>query len=78
MSTGPRSGSVQAPLSGGDAYLLGVRRRQERRQAHGLFCTRGLSPSTLGEGWLPRTIVVILPEAELPESSARWLVPWGA
>lgn len=75
---GPRSGRAQVQLSGGRAYLLGVCWRQERCQACSLVCTGSLSPSTFGEGWLPPSIVIILPEAQLPESSTQHLVPRGA
>lgn len=56
------------------AYLLGVGWREKRCQAWRLLPAGGFPPAALGEGRLPPSIVVILPKAQLPESSAQRLV----
>lgn len=67
-------GEARAKLLGGGVYLFGVCWREERCQAWSLVGAGGLSPSTFGEGWLPLSTVVILPNAQLPESYAQGLV----
>lgn len=67
-------------LSGWDrasTYLFDVCSRGKWSQTWG-WITTGLCPSTLREGNLAPSIIVILPKAQLPEPSCNGLITWGA
>lgn len=62
---------------GPSTHLFDVCRRGKRLQAWG-GVHAGLSPSTLGEGHMGRSIVIIVSKAQFPESSAQGIITGGA
>lgn len=72
VAEGTSAGDGRGRAAGRWPYLLGVCGGAERRQAW------GLPPAAPGEGRRAPRGVVVLPEAQLPETSDQWLVARGA